>query len=673
MNESAAKSLRGSSSQAIDMEEFESRLRGSQPRPPGHDPLAELATLVNSAEDPFADLFADHQGTSNVPPGAVYPTAGYAPAPTPVAPPPAPATVRPPAPVAAVPAPVAPAPSAPAASSAADYYDSVADPVESYPEQAPAMLRSVADQMRSPGGASLPPVPVAAPPVSAAESHAASEPYAPVQYAESDDAPSPEAAPASYAPQPPNDALLHASQALEAAPALAEPAVLAAGDPVDEFEQSIAQLIAARTGAGDYSEAPAAQSDSAAPAFPVAVPAGYADQHAGALAVPENAYPQDYAPGVSEAPAISPGHEQGYSDTYNEPDPQNVRPAIPPEWLGENEVPPPPAGYGEPPKRSRKSLYLTGSALAVLVVGIGGALALRDSGGAGGTIPTITASADKMKIKAEGGAEKAVRSVSVLQSGKSGSQPSKVVQNGEQPIDLAQVPAEPKKARRIKEEELSKKLNLADRNMAKPIAVAPARIQSRRAAGGYFPEPRKVRTVMVRPDGSLIDPTASIKPAVKKVAAPVVRMPRSVQPARVEPATRSRAVAPNRRKAAARANVAKPVRSARPARNANTRSAALDLTPQRGRNAVRAPVASGGGYAVQLAAPASANAARSVAKRMRAKFGSVFGGRTPAVVRAVVKSRTVYRVRVTGLSRGSASKMCSQVKSKGGRCFVARN
>ena len=375
----------------------------------------------------------------------------------------------------------------------------------------------------------------------------------------------------------------------------------------------------------------------------------------------------DAGPDQNSIHGSSQGMSDPYAGAYSDAPPTAVRPAVPPDWHGHDHVPN--GSYGQRAQKkagSRKSLYLTGSAIGVLVVGIGAALALWDNGTPAGKIPTITASGDTMKIKADGVSEKTVRTVSILQPGKS-APAAKVVSSGEQPIDLAQVPDEPKKARRIKEEELSKKLNLADRNLTRPIARSAPDIKARTNSGGYFPEPRKVRTVMVRPDGSLIDPTASIQP--KPVAAPVVRMPRQAAPARVEQDSRTRSVAtPASRKAAPRVRTISRA-AARPVPPAANRTAALDLTPKR----ISRTPASGGGFAVQLAAPASESAARSVASKAKARFGSVFAGRSPSIQQAVVKSRTVYRVRVGGLSRGDASKMCSQVKAKGGNCYVARN
>jgi cell division septation protein DedD len=89
-----------------------------------------------------------------------------------------------------------------------------------------------------------------------------------------------------------------------------------------------------------------------------------------------------------------------------------------------------------------------------------------------------------------------------------------------------------------------------------------------------------------------------------------------------------------------------------------------------------APVAStgnGGGFAVQLAAPANEQEARSASSRLGAKFAEPLGGRHPSVVKADVGDKSIYRVRVGSLSRDEAVSLCEKVKAKGGACFVAKN
>jgi hypothetical protein len=65
--------------------------------------------------------------------------------------------------------------------------------------------------------------------------------------------------------------------------------------------------------------------------------------------------------------------------------------------------------------------------------------------------------------------------------------------------------------------------------------------------------------------------------------------------------------------------------------------------------------------------------ARDAVGRLSRKFAAELGGLKPAVVKAEVGSRTVYRVRVKGLSSDDANTLCARLKAGGGSCFVARD
>jgi hypothetical protein len=80
-----------------------------------------------------------------------------------------------------------------------------------------------------------------------------------------------------------------------------------------------------------------------------------------------------------------------------------------------------------------------------------------------------------------------------------------------------------------------------------------------------------------------------------------------------------------------------------------------------------------GGFAVQFGAAASEAEARSMAAKVAQKYASQIGGRKPTFKMATVGDKTVYRVRVGGISKESAASVCSAVKASGGNCFVAGN
>jgi hypothetical protein len=95
-------------------------------------------------------------------------------------------------------------------------------------------------------------------------------------------------------------------------------------------------------------------------------------------------------------------------------------------------------------------------------------------------------------------------------------------------------------------------------------------------------------------------------------------------------------------------------------------AAATDATPT-------ATVATGGDWAVQLAAPRSDADAQSAIQRLQTKYGSTLGDTELGVRKAEVNGETIYRVRTSGLSKSEAFSLCQKLKADGGACFIARN
>ena len=78
------------------------------------------------------------------------------------------------------------------------------------------------------------------------------------------------------------------------------------------------------------------------------------------------------------------------------------------------------------------------------------------------------------------------------------------------------------------------------------------------------------------------------------------------------------------------------------------------------------------GWAVQLAAPRSETEAESDAARLKAKYASALNGEMIGVSKAQVNGATVYRLRISGLSKSDAAALCTRVKVNGGNCFLAK-
>jgi hypothetical protein len=222
--------------------------------------------------------------------------------------------------------------------------------------------------------------------------------------------------------------------------------------------------------------------------------------------------------------------------------------------------------------------------------------------------------------------------------------------------------------------------------------------------------PRKVKTMIVRADGKLVEqevepaaaakiaaapvradapaqqtaaafPTAAPAPAapstgVVPVSAPadtVSTMPVAAQaPASIEqladtaPAAAVRAPVPATRPSAQPANVVASVSD-----QGNVRTAAPAAAPA----AQNTQVASlgEGGYVIQIASlPSQADAQKSY-QSLSNKFGSVIGGRGVDIKAAEIAGKgTFYRVRIPAGSKEQAVALCEKYRSAGGSCLVAR-
>ncbi|HEY8579586.1 MAG TPA: SPOR domain-containing protein, partial [Beijerinckiaceae bacterium] len=216
------------------------------------------------------------------------------------------------------------------------------------------------------------------------------------------------------------------------------------------------------------------------------------------------------------------------------------------------------------------------------------------------------------------------------------------------------------------------------------------------AANGFFPEPRKVRTVSVRPDGTIINPPAPPRPAAAPAAAAPAPAPAVRQitappaPAQAAPAGAQSNAIPRPPGSIPSVAPAAPVVAAAPKVTARATpvvsapvAAIEDEAPARARVAAVAPTApaasapraasAGGDYEVQLAAPGSEREARAAIASARQRHGAALGAQQPTIRKATVGGREIYRVRVVGLSQEEANGLCSKLKASGGACFVARN
>ncbi len=363
---------------------------------------------------------------------------------------------------------------------------------------------------------------------------------------------------------------------------------------------------------------------------------------------------EPYAAAEARAPqAAQPYAAAGYDQDY---EPDDVEPA---EVRGE---------YRQAPRRSRKALVAVASVVGAAAIGVGAALTVGNGGPtSGGEPPLVRASNDPVKVAPQtpGGVEIPNQNKQIYERAAQEDK-TRVVNREEQPVDLRQ-------ATRV----------------VPPSPDTTATVASNAPVQGGalgLGEPKRVRTVTIRPDGTVVGapPAAQAAPSAPATAMSMPPAAAPAAPARVAAATPStpapRPAAATPAAPAASAGGASP-QAAAPATPAQ--APAAQTAPQRvasvGPASVPAaaapsavPDAPVGGYAVQIGVRPSESEAKSAFAQMQQKYAELSG--QPALIRkAEVNGNTLYRVRVGPMSKEDASSLCAKLQGSGGQCFVAKN
>lgn len=357
--------------------------------------------------------------------------------------------------------------------------------------------------------------------------------------------------------------------------------------------------------------------------------------------------------------------------------------------------------------RSRKGVWAAAALIAVAVVGAAGAMVWRGSGPVSedGQPPMISADSGPTKVQPvnPGGTEIPNQNKHIYErAGEAPTGETRVVSREEQPIDVQQ--ATRSLAPRVAMPGPGTGSAAMDSN---PLAQAPAAVPNMAAPSSTTPaepaltpipavpglgEPRRVRTVSIRPDGSpapaantgaayangsvpgingmaapMVTGSAPARPLVNPAAAPA---PASGTMAGV-PLPRPRPATPEPPKAQERVGTPAPATTpAAPVRTANAAPPPQN-TPAPATAAIRAGT---GDFAVQLAAPGSEAEARATFAALQRKYPEQLSGRAPIVRKTeLAGGKTVYRLRVGPYSRDDATTMCTALQAAGGQCFIAKN
>lgn len=380
----------------------------------------------------------------------------------------------------------------------------------------------------------------------------------------------------------------------------------------------------------------------------------------------------------------------------------------------------------EQPKKSR-GLLITAALAGVVVIGGIGAYAL--SGGSSGDDAPALVKADttpvKVKPETPGGVVVPNQDGQVYDQvrGQPAAAPSqdKLVSGAEEPIAAPAATAAPVAAEPATGEQPVASVPAASTlpGVETPQVKSEERVTPQDSAqtapqsqDGVAIAPRKVRTMIVRPDGTLVpreDPPAAsaettgtamqtmpagADPATMANVQPGAQIPSAVPGAQDEvsilppenaadsasdlqtPAPTDVIVPMPRPSHTATAATEEPVRQAAatpaPVRSEPAPQPAAPAAQEASAPAATAPVAANL-WSVQIASQPTREGAQSSYEDLARRYGSVLGGKGVNIIQAEVAGKgTMWRVRVPAASKNDANILCAKLKTAGGSCFVTQ-
>lgn len=202
--------------------------------------------------------------------------------------------------------------------------------------------------------------------------------------------------------------------------------------------------------------------------------------------------------------------------------------------------------------------------------------------------------------------------------------------------------------------------------------------------------PRKVRTVIVKPDGTIVSSEAADQGATPPAAEPIPPLPPVTDDTAAiagnnegkalpltdapDPAATTAAIK------TAPADTAPPVAEAEPAPPPPKPATKVAIAPEPDaplnppKNAPTATsAAANGGTLVQISSQKTEDAARATYRDLQARYPNILGKYDVNIQRADVADRgTFYRVRVGPFSANDAQRLCDDLRSAGGDCVLAK-
>jgi len=334
--------------------------------------------------------------------------------------------------------------------------------------------------------------------------------------------------------------------------------------------------------------------------------------------------------------------------------------------------------YDEAPRRRLKGWMLVGvAAIAAIVVGTSGLFAYRalfgpDTVAAPAKVISPDSSPTKMVPKVSQTAD--AKRVQDRVGGEPPRNNERIVSREESPIDQSRIP-QGGTADRIPSGTVTAaapQFSPAPAQSA-PTQAAPAPAM---APANLSTEPRRVRTVTVRADGSVVSnqPPAAPTAAARSGPSSVAATPLSLQNGQAP-------VLPPQRPSTTTSST--PLRGDNPwssggpsgQLSAPATQAALPPQPQPAPTVAIQSAAAAGSYVVQVAAQKSEGEAQQTWQALQQKYGSVLAGQQATIRRVDLGERGVfYRAQVGPFTtRAQASEVCQSLKAAGGECVIQRN
>jgi hypothetical protein len=297
-----------------------------------------------------------------------------------------------------------------------------------------------------------------------------------------------------------------------------------------------------------------------------------------------------------------------------------------------------------PPRARRRGLAAVGAVLGVVAIGAAGVFGYRalSGGGSSHQVPVIAANQSPAKIvpapqqdtPKPSGFDRADRP-----------QGERVVSREEQPIEVR----DPKPA-------APKPITASSGQPASPNGITALLSQQGVPPAPASAEPRKVKTIPIRPDGTVATDSVATRGVTSNTAGPASRVP----------VPRPNNAAPQ---------VITPGAANTPTTTASIPVQTASIRPNGNTATPAAPPPAAGTHVVQLSSQKTEADAQASLRSLQSKYSAVLGSKPVLVRKVELGDRgTYYRAQVGPFaSAEQANQVCTELKSAGGQCIVQKN